>query len=144
MMDFCSTALLAFIAIGSFLTGLIAAFIFRYFFSGGKKTDPLYIKALEESNRELEDFAYIVSHDLKEPLRGLHNFSHFLVEDYGSALDEKGRKMLATMGDLTKHMEEQLNSLVHYSRLGRTKLSVRPTDLNEIARNAISLHAVMM
>jgi PAS domain S-box-containing protein len=101
-----------------------------------------YLKSLEDSNRELDDFAYIASHDLKEPLRGMHNFSQFLLEDYEAKLDEEGKNMLRTIAYLTRRMDELLSSLLHYSRLGRTELSVRETDLNEIARNAIGLHAV--
>src|SRR6185295_2032423 len=46
---------------------------------------------LERSNCDLDDFAYIASHDLKEPLRGIHNFSHFLLEDHGEKLGGEGR-----------------------------------------------------
>ncbi|HSK75273.1 MAG TPA: CHASE sensor domain-containing protein, partial [Thermoanaerobaculia bacterium] len=49
---------------------------------------------LHQSNKELDDFAYIASHDLKEPLRGIHNFSTFLLEDYADKLDEDGRSKL--------------------------------------------------
>src|SRR5690606_35518083 len=48
-----------------------------------------YTKALERSNKELDDFAYIASHDLKEPLRGIHNYSHFLLEDNERKLDKE-------------------------------------------------------
>ncbi len=99
-----------------------------------------YTKSLEDSNRELDDFAYIASHDLKEPLRGLHNFSRFLLEDYGEKMDEEGMGMLNTIADLTKRMDALLSSLLHYSRLGRTELSVRKTDLNETVRNAIAMY----
>lgn len=101
-----------------------------------------YLKSLEDSNRELDDFAYIASHDLKEPLRGMHNFSQFLLEDYERKLDDEGKNMLRTISYLTRRMDDLLSSLLHYSRLGRTELSVRKTDLNEVARNAIVLHSV--
>ncbi|HEY8190455.1 MAG TPA: PAS domain S-box protein, partial [Micavibrio sp.] len=87
-----------------------------------------YLKSLEDSNRELDDFAYIASHDLKEPLRGMHNFSQFLLEDYEAKLDDEGKNMLRTIGYLTRRMDDLLSSLLHYSRLGRTELSVRKTD----------------
>ena len=45
---------------------------------------------LEQSNTELDAFAYIASHDLKEPLRGIHNYSNFLIEDYSNILNEDG------------------------------------------------------
>lgn len=103
-----------------------------------------HLKNLEKSNRELDDFAYIASHDLKEPLRGLHNFSHFLLEDYGDKLDEEGRNMLQTLTRLTQQLESYLNTLLHYSRLGRTELSIRETDLNDVVRDVISMHAIQI
>ena len=52
---------------------------------------------LERINQELDDFAYIASHDLKEPLRGIHNYSQFLIEDYSAQLDQEGRDKLETL-----------------------------------------------
>ena len=49
---------------------------------------------LSRSNVELDAFAYIASHDLKEPLRGIYNYSSFLIEDYGSVLDEAGGRQI--------------------------------------------------
>ncbi|HEY9643772.1 MAG TPA: GAF domain-containing protein, partial [Coleofasciculaceae cyanobacterium] len=74
---------------------------------------------LERSNTELDSFAYVASHDLKEPLRGIHNYSNFLMEDYGSVLDADGIAKLQTVVRLTQRMEDLINSLLHYSRLGR-------------------------
>ncbi len=103
-----------------------------------------YTDKLRRSNQELDDFAYITSHDLKEPLRGLHNFSRFLIEDYEDRLDEEGKNMLHTIADLTKRMDAQLSSLLHYSRLERTELSVRKTDLNELVNNTIAMHDIQI
>jgi chemotaxis family two-component system sensor kinase Cph1 len=103
-----------------------------------------YLRTLEKSNRELDDFAYIASHDLKEPLRGLHNFSRFLLEDYSERLDEEGRSMLNTLAELTQRMESLINTLLHYSQLGRTNLSVRPTDLNEVVRSVTDMFSITL
>ena len=92
---------------------------------------------LERSNTELDSFAYIASHDLKEPLRGIHNYSNFLMEDYAEVLDADGVAKLNTVVRLTQRMEDLINSLLHYSRLGRAELSRQPTNLNEVARQAI-------
>lgn len=59
---------------------------------------------LQRSNSELDAFAYIASHDLKEPLRGIHNYATFLLEDYGNILDAEGTEKLGTMVRLTKRM----------------------------------------
>jgi len=87
---------------------------------------------LDQSNRELDDFAYIASHDLKEPLRGIHNFSVFLLEDYGDKLDAEGRSKLETLPRLTRRMEALIDSLLQFSRVGRVDLAIDRVDLNEI------------
>jgi two-component system, chemotaxis family, sensor kinase Cph1 len=92
---------------------------------------------LERSNDELDAFAYIASHDLKEPLRGIHNYSSFLIEDYGNILTEDGVTKLQTLMSLTQRMENLINSLLHFSRLGRTELSMQKTDLNESIEHVI-------
>ena len=89
-------------------------------------------KELTRSNTELDAFAYIASHDLKEPLRGIYNYSSFLIEDYGEVLDEAGVDKLNTLMRLTNRMEDLINSLLHYSRLGRVELEMRPVDLNQL------------
>jgi light-regulated signal transduction histidine kinase (bacteriophytochrome) len=94
---------------------------------------------LERSNDDLDSFAYIASHDLKEPLRGIHNYSSFLMEDYGETLNEDGVSKLETLMRLTKRMENLIDSLLHYSRLGRTELSLHNTNLNEIINNVVDV-----
>ena len=85
---------------------------------------------LDQSNKELDDFAYIASHDLKEPLRGIHNFSSFLLEDYAGKLDDDGRSKLETLMRLTRRMETLIDSLLQFSRLGRVDLGLDPVDLD--------------
>jgi signal transduction histidine kinase len=85
---------------------------------------------LRQSNKELDDFAYIASHDLKEPLRGIHNFSVFLLEDYGEKLDALGRGKLETLPRLTRRMESLIDSLLHFSRVGRVDLAMDRVDLS--------------
>ncbi len=94
---------------------------------------------LERSNDELDSFAYIASHDLKEPLRGIHNYSSFLMEDYAEVLDEEGISKLQTLIRLTQRMEDLIDSLLHFSRLGRVDLSLENNDLNEILDGAIDV-----
>jgi PAS domain S-box-containing protein len=92
---------------------------------------------LARSNQELDDFAYVASHDLKEPLRGIHNYSQFLLDDYGAKLDEEGREKLTTLTRLAQRMESLIDSLLHFSRVGRVGLASRETDLNELVRSAL-------
>jgi PAS domain S-box-containing protein len=95
----------------------------------------LYTTELERSNLELDEFAYIASHDLKEPLRGLHNHSRFLLEDYDALLDADGKRRLHRLLYLTQRMEKLVNDLLYFSRLGRQDLAVKPTDLNLVIRD---------
>lgn len=89
-----------------------------------------YTKQLERSNQELDDFAYIASHDLKEPLRGMNTQASFLIEDFGQTLGDDGCKKLNRLMQLCCRMDRLINDLLHYSRLGRTDLAIRKVDLN--------------
>ncbi|MEM1171236.1 MAG: ATP-binding protein [Cyanobacteria bacterium P01_H01_bin.35] len=90
---------------------------------------------LEHSNSELDSFTYIASHDLKEPLRGIHNYSTFLMEDYGEIFDGEGREKLETLVRLTQRMEDLINALLFFSRLGRRELDKSAINLNELIEN---------
>lgn len=94
---------------------------------------------LERSNSELDAFAYIASHDLKEPLRGIHNYATFLLEDYGDVLQEDGSEKLNTLVRLTKRMESLIESLLKFSRLGRQELHTSPIDLNQLLHEVTAL-----
>lgn len=87
---------------------------------------------LKRSNEELDDFAHIASHDLKEPLRGIHNYSAFLLEDYGDKLDPDGKAKLETLASLTQRMEQLINDLLYYSQVGRTELAMGNVDMNNV------------
>lgn len=94
---------------------------------------------LERSNVELDAFAYVASHDLKEPLRGIHNYSSFLIEDYGDQIGEDGNDKLQTLMRLTQRMEDLIDSLLHYSRLGRADLQIRTVDLKQLVDGVIEV-----
>ncbi|MFM7574960.1 MAG: ATP-binding protein [Snowella sp.] len=97
---------------------------------------------LERSNTELDAFAYIASHDLKEPLRGIHNYSNFLLEDYAELLDAEGVDKLHTLIKLTKRMEDLINALLHFSRLGRQELTFQSFNLNQSLESIAELFTV--
>lgn len=94
-----------------------------------------YVEKLKRSNQELDDFAYIASHDLKEPIRGLSNNAMFLQEDYGHSIEDGGRRRLNRMVYLCRRMEALVDDLLYFSRLGRQDLAIQRTDLNAMIRD---------
>ncbi|MGF1512464.1 MAG: ATP-binding protein [Elainellaceae cyanobacterium] len=94
---------------------------------------------LMTSNDELDSFAYAASHDLKEPLRGIYNYSSFLLEDYAEQLDEEGLSHLQAISKLTQRMENLINSLLHYSRLGRAEIAKLPVNTSELLQEIVDL-----
>lgn len=78
---------------------------------------------LEKRNRELDDFAHIVSHDLKAPLRGIKNLSQWIEEDVGEKLDEATLKQLELLRGRVGHMEKLISAILEYSQAGRKKSS---------------------
>lgn len=91
-----------------------------------------FMEALKRSNQELDNFAYIASHDLKEPLRGLSNNALFLKEDYQDILNKDGIKRIDRMIFLCNRMEQLVNDLLYFSRLGKQELAIKPTNLNNV------------
>jgi PAS domain S-box-containing protein len=92
---------------------------------------------LIRSNVDLEDFAHIVSHDLKEPLRGIKHYSGFILEDDGARLSTESRAKLETIQRLTARLTSLLDALLEYSRVGRADFGVRECCLHEVATAAI-------
>ncbi|GAA0578054.1 ATP-binding protein [Paractinoplanes ferrugineus] len=93
---------------------------------------------LSRSNIDLDSFAHAAAHDLKEPLRGIANTATFIVEDAGG-LDEVTARRLESIQRLAARMDELLNSLLYYSRLGRTELRREPVDLAHAVREAMEV-----
>lgn len=96
------------------------------------------IRSLELSNRELDEFAHIVSHDLKEPLRGMRNQATFLTEDFGDRIEE-GLPRLQRMIVLSDRMQRLVDDLLFYSRLGRSEMAFQPADLNDVVRDIAAM-----
>ncbi len=96
-----------------------------------------HAEELARSNRELDDFAYIASHDLKAPLRGIHNYANFLLEDYAEKIDDDGKTKLMTLGRLAKRMEDIINDLLAFSRVGRTEQSLGDVDLDTVLADVL-------
>ena len=99
---------------------------------------------LEKKNTDLNSFAYIASHDLKEPLRGIANYASFLIEDHGSSLPEEGMRKLRTISGLAARSEELLDALNHFSRIGRMEIQPSEVDLNHLLEEVLESQATAL
>ena len=84
------------------------------------------------ANKELDEFAYIASHDLKEPLRGIHNYASFLKEDHADRLDEEAMRYIDRIQQLAERMADLIEHLLDYSRLGYVELARDPVDTDAV------------
>ena len=92
---------------------------------------------LARSNEELDAFAYVASHDLKEPLRGIHKYAYQLMEAVPA--NEEIKPKLEGLMRLTLRMDSLLDSLLHFSRVGREDLALEEVDLNEVLDDAMEM-----
>ncbi|MHC1730150.1 MAG: ATP-binding protein [Syntrophobacteraceae bacterium] len=93
---------------------------------------------LVRSNKELQEFAFIASHDLQEPLRKVQAFGSRLIKSHGACLNEEGRDFLDRMLAASKRMSEMIASLLDYSRVGRGAVEYRRVDLTRLVQEAVS------
>ena len=93
---------------------------------------------LGRSNRELQDFAYVASHDLQEPLRKIQAFGDRLKSKYGPALNDEGLDYLDRMQKSARRMHTLINDLLEYSRVTTKGDPFTPVDLNQVARDVLS------
>lgn len=91
---------------------------------------------LEAANRELESFAYSVSHDLRAPLRSIDGFSQAILEDYAGEVDDRGKRYLSHVRDAAQEMGRLIDDLLQLSRVTRGALRPSNTDLTAL------IHAV--
>jgi signal transduction histidine kinase len=94
---------------------------------------------LARSNDDLEQFAYVASHDLQEPLRKVSGFCQLLQMRYADQLDERANEYIHFAVDGAKRMQDLINDLLTFSRVGRTSESFEPVDLDDVASGVVEV-----
>jgi PAS domain S-box-containing protein len=90
------------------------------------------LQKLSGINQELKDFAYVVSHDLKAPLRAIKTLTDWLSTDYQDKLDEQGQETLRLLGGRVDRMQNLIDGVLQYSRIGRTEQGTVPVALSRL------------
>jgi PAS domain S-box-containing protein len=109
-----------------------------------KKAETLRNQLLEQlasANQELKDFAYVVSHDLKAPLRGIKTIADWISTDYADKLDNDGKEQLSLLANRVDRMHNLIDGILQYSRIGRTEEERVQVNLNELVTEAIDMIA---
>jgi signal transduction histidine kinase len=98
-----------------------------------------YSEKLKKQNEELQQFSYVVSHDLKAPLRAIFKLSEWIEEDLGAALDQGVRHNLKTLRGRVFRMEALINGLLEYSKIGRENIANEKTDVQIMVKEVLDL-----
>ena len=98
----------------------------------------LYMKKLEWSNRELQDFAFVASHDLQEPLRKIQSFGERLKVKHEAALGDEGKDYLERMRNAAKRMQALIQALLNYSRVTTKAEPFSPVNLTRIVQEVVT------
>ncbi len=101
-----------------------------------------YSTKLERSNKDLEDFAYVASHDLKSPLRAIDNLAQWVVEDTQDVLPAKSREHLEKMQHRIRRLDGLLDDLLKYSRAGRKHGEMKTVNCRELVDNVIDILSI--
>jgi PAS domain S-box-containing protein len=95
------------------------------------------IQKLSDVNQELRDFAYVISHDLKAPLRAIQTIADWLRADYADRLDAEGKEHLTLLTNRVNRMQSLIDGVLQYSRIGRTEQGTVPVDLGRVVPEII-------
>ena len=98
-------------------------------------------REIDATNQELKDFAYVVSHDLKAPLRGIGTLAGWLSEDYADKIDDAGREQLRLLTNRVKRLDSLINGILAYSRAGRAREGLVKVNLHSVAQSVAEMLA---
>lgn len=93
---------------------------------------------LQKSNAHLNAFTYSVAHDLRAPLRAMHGFAQAIIDDYGDSLGAQGRSFANRIINAADSVDELIQGLLEYSRIGSDERPIEPTDLNRVLEEVLS------
>ena len=97
------------------------------------------MQELESANDELKNFAYVVSHDLKAPLRAIGSLADWISADYADRFDEEGKEHMRLLINRVRRMDGLIDGILQYSRVGRLKEESAPVALDQLVREVIDL-----
>lgn len=97
--------------------------------------------ALALANREMESFAYSISHDLRAPVRALRGFSDILLREHAQGLDEEASRLLGRIARNAQRMGDMVDDLLRLSRLGRDELDRQPVDIHAVVKEVVAAHS---
>jgi PAS domain S-box-containing protein len=103
---------------------------------GNQETLEGYIRELNRSNQELQQFAFVASHDLQEPVRKLLFYSDYLLHQNASTLDKKSEEFLQNMQSASYRMRTLIQDLLTFSQINKQVVELKPVDLNQVAKEA--------
>ena len=95
-------------------------------------------ETLARSNKELEQFAYVASHDLRAPLRKISSFTELFEKKYKNRLDETADRYIHYIVDASQRMQKMIDALLSFSRVQRAKLDPEPVNMNDVFKNVMS------
>jgi PAS domain S-box-containing protein len=96
-----------------------------------------YIEELNRSNQELQQFAFVASHDLQEPVRKILFYSDYLLGKYTGVIDDKGTGLLTNMQAASQRMRTLIQDLLIFSQIDKNKVAFKPVDLNSVVAEAL-------
>jgi PAS domain S-box-containing protein len=101
----------------------------------------ILLREIESANEELRNFAYVVSHDLKAPLRAIGSLADWLSTDYADKFDEEGREHMRLLISRVRRMDGLIDGILLYSRVGRVKETIVAVNLDRLVHEVIDLLA---
>ncbi|WP_411893324.1 sensor histidine kinase [Winogradskyella sp. A2] len=103
------------------------------------KQQQVLLHDLEVQNQELSEYAHMVSHDLKSPLRSIDTLTTWLKDDYSDEIGEAGKKQINTIRESVEKMDTLINGILEYSTIGKNKIEAYPVDINLLLNDILKI-----